>query len=441
MAQEILLRALVVANSQTFKVFRDDYHQGAEQVAVKRSDPSIATATLSELTFRRWTSGAMRSLPQYPAPLILEHMYGYPARVLFGPADQVPPPALVPLFDESDIAMTARDAAAHASDAAALVVPDITLDQLDDDVIAVARAYTSTAPFEAHRKAKELLLVAQELLDRTQRSRQRDRLYLVAGQSAAIMSSACFDLGAFAPSVQLARTAALYGETREDGPLQAYAYGMLACLAYWDDRPAEALRKVQQAQKFEGLGVTAITRLAAIEARAYAHLGDHENAEKAVRKSLDPQVEARDELHDGIGGEFGFPAERLAMSNATTYLLLSDSNRAEDAATHALGLLAEQGETRPVLVTSQASIDLARARLIRGELAGAHEALNPVFDVPAEWRGTGIVKRLGDARAQLAQGAFRTAAEARTLGERIEEFTAVAAARTLSGSAHLAIDS
>ncbi|MGW1194420.1 hypothetical protein ACWD4B_00975 [Streptomyces sp. NPDC002536] len=441
MAKEILLRVLVAANKQTFKVFRDDYHEGAKEVAVLRSDPSIAKATLTELTFRRWTSGQLRSLPQYPAPIILEHMYGYPAHVLFGPADQVPPPAPVPLLDESELAMTARDAAAHASDAASLVVPDITLDQLNDDITALARAYSSTSPLDVHRQAKALLLVAQNLLDRTQRTRQRDLLYKAAGQSAAIMSSACFDLGAFPPAVQLARTSALYGQTIEHGPLQAYAHGMLACLAFWDDRPADAVRLVHQAQQFSGLGVTATTRLAAIEARAYAHLGDHPKAEAAVGKSLAPHGDGRDELHDDVGGEFGFPAERLAMSTATTYLLLRDSTRAEDAATRSLRLLNEHASTRSVLVSSQASIDLARARLLRGELAGADEALDPVFGVPNEWRGLGIVKRLSDARAQLTQEAFRTATEARTLGERIEEFTAVAVARTLSGSAHLAIDS
>lgn len=65
--------------------------------------------------------------------------------------------------------MTARDAAAHAGDAASFSLPDMTLDQLDDDVTALARAYCSTSPVEMYRRAKELLGLSQALLERTQK--------------------------------------------------------------------------------------------------------------------------------------------------------------------------------------------------------------------------------------------------------------------------------
>ncbi|QHF94577.1 hypothetical protein DEH18_12720 [Streptomyces sp. NHF165] len=40
--------------------------------------------------------------------------------------------------------------------------------------------------------------------------------------------------------------------------------------------------------------------------------------------------------------------------------------------------------THPVLITNQARVDPAHARLLRGELDGAQAALDPVFLVPAE---------------------------------------------------------
>ncbi|MFF4500353.1 hypothetical protein [Streptomyces sp. NPDC001401] len=372
-------------------------------------------------------------------------MFGYTARQLLSPPTELSPASPNQhafALDESELVMTARDAAAHASGAASLSVPDMTLDQLADDVVALARDYSSTSPIQVYGRAKELLGIAQTLLERTEVPRQKTRAYLASGQSAALLSAICFDLGSLPAAVSLSRTAALYGQVIEHGPLQAYAHGALAFLAYWGGRPAESVRLIHTAQRFGGLGDTARTRLSVIEGRAYGHLGNRAAAERAVRNALEQSTGARDDLHDDIGGEFGFPSDRVAMSNATTYLLLRDAEGAEAAAASALDLLAAKPEEqRPILVSTQASVDLARARLLRGELAGAHEALDPVFSVPRVWRGAGTLERLAAARSELCRPDFNGSAEASTLGERIEEFTASAAAQKLGLAPPLAIES
>ncbi|MFD9196578.1 hypothetical protein ACFWCA_51400, partial [Streptomyces phaeochromogenes] len=348
----------------------------------------------------------------------------------------------VTALNESELAMTARDAAAHAGDAASLSLPDMTLDQLHDDVVALARGYSRTSPTEVYRRAKELLAIAQSSLERTQVPRQRTRAYLAAGQSAALLSAISFDLGSLTSAVSLSRTAALYGQVIEHGPLQAYAHGALAFLAFWGGRPSEAVRLVHTAQQFRGLGDTALTRLSVIEARAYGHLGNRLAAEGAVRNALEQSTGVRDELHDDIGGEFGFPSDRVAMSNATTYLLLRDAGGAEEAAESALLLLGHKPEDqRSLLISTQASVDLARARLLRGEFDGAHAALDPAFSVPTEWRGAGMLERLAAVWSGLCHSDFSGSAAARTLGDRIEEFSAAATAHRLGAAAPLAIES
>ncbi|GAA0391807.1 hypothetical protein [Streptomyces luteireticuli] len=441
MAGQLLLRVLTVEAGLPYRQFVQDYERVAKDIAREGTDPRIASATVSELTYRRWTNGQIRTLPRHPAPLILERMLGHSARNLFGPVDAAQPPIPGPLPSESEFVLAAQDASAHASDAASLTVPDITLDQLNDDITTLARSYRSTSPREVHARARDLYTLAQNLLERTQRPRQRERLYLATGEAAAVMSAAAFDLGFFAPAVQLARTSVLYGQIIEYGPLQAYATGMLAYFAFWGNRPAEAVRLIRSAQSCGGLGATAITRLSAIEARACAHLGDRESAERALRRSLDPGSSARDELHDDVGGEFDFPTSRLAMCNATTHLLMHDSAGAETNARHALNLLEQDPDgTRSIVVSCKASADLARARLLRSELTGAAEALDPVFEVASEWRCTGITARLLAARTHLAQPPFRNATEAHALDEQIEDFTANAVSRGISASAHLALD-
>lgn len=193
---------------------------------------------------------------------------------------------------------------------------------------------------------------------------------------------------------------------------------------------------------FQGLPCyTAVTRLAVIEARAYGHLGNPEAAARAIRASLEVDRGRRDELHDDIGGEFGFPEDRVAMSNATTYLLLRDSQGAEQAAGHALELLnARPSEQRPTLITSQASVDLARARLLRRELDGAVEALDPVFLVPTQWRGQGVLERISAVRTDLTHPDFQGSSDAVALGERIEDFCRTAVPHQLGAAARLAIE-
>ncbi|MGH4028789.1 hypothetical protein ACQB60_07645 [Actinomycetota bacterium Odt1-20B] len=440
-----LLQVLVRERGWTYERFRRAYEQTARILASETDkSPFPSTATVEEQTFRRWTAGRVRGLPNQPAPEVLERMFGYSApQLLRTPAELPPRPGPhLPALDESELAMTARDAAAHAGDAASLNVPDLTLDQLDDDILSLARGYSSTSPVEVYRRAKELLNIAQSLLERTQVPRQRTRAYLAAGQSSALLSAISFDLGSLPSAVTLSRTAALYGKVIEHGPLQAYSHGALAFLAFWGGRPSEAVRLVHMAQQFGGLGDTALTRLYVIEGRAYGHLGNSHEAEHAVRRALEQDGGGRDELHDDIGGEFGFSADRVAMSNATTYLLLRDAQGAEAAASGALHLLNSRPEDdRPMLISTQAAVDLARARLLRRELDGAMEALEPVFSVPTEWRGAGTLERLAAVRTELCHPDFQSAAQAGALGDRIEEFSTAATAHKLGPSAPLAIES
>jgi tetratricopeptide (TPR) repeat protein len=427
-----LLHALALARSLTYAEAAKEYRRIGRQIGEELGDDSYRTADVSEPTWRRWTGGKQRRPPNPPAPRILERLFGASVLDLLGPPTRAAVTSQ-PLIDESDIAMTARDAAAHAGHAASAHLPDMTLDQVEDDVQALAVDYETTDPVAAFRRAEDLLLDVQDKLERTQRPRQQERLYLAAGQTGALLSVASFDLAMLGPAVQFARTAVMYGQTIEHGPLQAYAHGVLAYLAYWDGRPTAALRNIQIAKSFTGVGDMGRVRLAAIEARAQAHLGRSREAERSVQAALGAGTDLRDELHDAVGGEFSFGPARAAMSHASTYLVLGDWQRAEDSAAHALRLLADDPNAdRPVQM--QVTVDLARARLLRGELDGADDALAPVFATAVEWRTIGLVDRVARLRAQLVRPEVASAVAARSLGERIEDFVACAAARPLPGS-------
>ncbi|MEV6804670.1 hypothetical protein [Streptomyces sp. NPDC051132] len=427
--------------------FSGEYTRVADQL--RREGCEVAPVPVARHYERLLKFGGVKTTPHAPTARVLERMFQMPVGDLLRSASEIrevepersnrtPSP---PVLDESELLMTARDAASHASEAASLHLDEMTLDQLHDDLVHLARTYGCTALGETYQDATNLLNQAQVLLERTRAPEQHTRLYYAAAQASAILAAVSFDLGALAPAVSFARSSAQYGKTIGNGPLQAYAYGMMAFMAFWDGRPGEAVRLAQNAQQCGGLGDTARRRLYAIEARAHGHLRNDDQAERAIRQALEQSSGRRDELHDDIGGEFGFDAARTAMSHATTCLLLRNGQAAEEFAGRALTLLkAQPASEQSIMVSGPAAVDLARARLLRNDVEGAQEALTSVFEVPPSRRGSGMMERLTAARIELTRSEFRAAPAALALAEQIEVFSALSPARRLGATNPLAIE-
>ncbi|MFF1797198.1 hypothetical protein ACFVXQ_23780, partial [Kitasatospora sp. NPDC058263] len=246
-----LFDALVTQAKMDFRSFLAEYRQVAGALYQESSDLAFRNATLTEKSFGRWRAGDV-ARPHHPTPAILKRMFGKPAHELLAPCTDEQVQALraapAPVLDERELAMTARDARTHAADAASQLLPDLSLDQLEDDLVRLVRATSLTPPHLIFMQAKELLGLATVMLDRTQVLSQRGRLFLIAGQASALLAACAFDLGSMPNAFELTRAAALYGQVAEHGPLQAYAHGYLAVLYYWSGNPAQAVRQIEQAQ-------------------------------------------------------------------------------------------------------------------------------------------------------------------------------------------------
>ncbi|WP_405914564.1 DNA-binding protein [Streptomyces sp. NBC_00728] len=390
--------------------------------------------TCSERTMFRWRAGQTRpdSLSA-DTRRVLQAMFGCDvAALLSPPAPADDPPA--PAFNlEHEINMTARDAQDDAGAVAAASVSDTNLDQLTDDVTSLAHAYAGLPPIEAFRRGRTLQEELHNQRDRTQIPAQQQRLLELTGQAMALLAAAAFDLGSFANARRLARAADLYGESARFEPLRAYADGILAYIAYFTAMPTEAVSKARRAQTYGGLGDIARRRLLAIEARAHGYLGDTASARRALQLSLHAESGARDDLHDGVGGEFGFTAERLAMSSSSTALLIHDGAEAERSARRALDLISQKPQaSRSAHVLGGAAADLAMARLLSNDVEGAADALTPLWDIPGDQRVTGILVRTGQIQQFLAQPTYRASTLPRELRDRVEDFTRTASNHQLS---------
>ncbi|MFJ4990376.1 DNA-binding protein [Streptomyces sp. NPDC088732] len=411
----------------------EDFVELFDKTAAEVVGKGNRNPTCSIRTAFRWKSGRTRpEALSADTRRVLQAMFARDAAALLAP----PPPAedpSAPAFNlEHEIDMTAREAHDDASETAAASVSDTSLDQLTDDVASLACVYASLPAIEVFRRGRTLQEELHNQRDRTQIPAQQQRLLVLTGQTMALLAAAAFNLGSFDNARRLARAADLYGESSRFEPLRAYADGMLAYIAYFTGMPAEAVSKARRAQAHGGLGDTARRRLRAIEARAHGYLGDTDSARQALRLSLDTESGARDDLHDGIGGEFGFTDERLAMSNSSTALLIHDAGQAEQSARRALALVNGKPQAaRSAHVLGGAAADLAMARLLANDVEGAADALTLLWDIPPEQRVTGILVRTGQIQHFLARPAYRASILPRQLRDRVEEFTRTASTHQL----------
>ncbi|MEW1929565.1 hypothetical protein [Streptomyces sp. NPDC088360] len=440
---ETLLRLLARRRGiEAFGAFRPEFERAARALSEQDNDPDVRGATVGERQYARWLTGEVKNQPHPVACRVLRAMFDRPASELLGPPPPPsphPPRAVLaswgavlsqPQITEEELLMTANDAASHAGDAASQFLAPEAVELLRRSVASLARDYHRTPVQSVFVEVRKVRGQVERRMPLTHRPDQSSALYLIAGQSCALMASAAFDLGSRKAAETLTYAALAYARPIDHHPLLAWASGNLALLAYWDDRPGQAIDYVTAAQSLARSG-TGQARLHAISARAHAHLGDHAEAARQLAAVEDVDRSVRDDLHDDIGGEFGFTPERAAMSAGTSWQVLGESQHAVIASQRALELVRGRSQaSRSVKVEAEASADLAAGLLAAGELEEAVLAMEPVFTLPAEQRVDGLMSRLANVRVRLAAPGLRRTQAAISLAERVEDF-ALTSARTL----------
>jgi len=450
-APRTLLGAIIARNPlQSLEEVCEEFEQAGRNIGEKVS--------LSPRQLDRWIAGMLTTLPRPAACRVAEHYWQRPIQELLGlpsSEDLTPPIAAVstgeptageeiqhtPQRDPSQwerelVMAAAHESMGHATDSGSDVIPEASIEQLHADVVRAAREYRDTPPLMMLAETRRLRNTAWMLLDRTRRPAQKADLYLASGQLCALMSVASFDLAVWDAAEEQARAAYTYAEIVDHPGLRAWTRGMQSLVAYWSGRPREAARIAAAGADAAPAGKARV-RLLCISARAWSHLGDADRTKAALdaatREFEDTGDDGTDELHDEIGGEFGWGHARMAMCSGTALLRIGDAASAAAQAALAMQLHDEDGSG--ALVAAKARADLAQAELMRGQLDAATAALDPLWTLPSEHRRHGLVGRLTDVGRVLTSNDYRTAGEAASLRDRIEVFTAESAPRALPGRA------
>ncbi|MFE0024945.1 hypothetical protein [Amycolatopsis sp. NPDC059021] len=384
-------------------------------------------AHVSERQAKRWLAGDAE-LPRAQARRVLEHWFGEPITVLFGPPRGAGP-AMVRTTPEELLMTTGRESAEHALRSAASLEP-AALEALHAEVARLARAYYTAAPLTLLAELVRLRDTVYGQIERTHKPRQRAELYMLAGTLCGLLSSIAFDLGHRDSAEELARAAYTYGSVIDHPSLCTWARALTMSVLLWSDQYREVVAVATRAAELAPAG-TSRGRLYAVRARALAHLGAaREAAEDLALSAIELDRAGTDELMDGIGGELGFDRTRRALCAGSAYVALHDGDRGQaEAGAALLSFAAQPDGSRWRAGELAARVDLSTARALSGDLAGAEQALGEVLVLPAEHRTEALTQRL-DYLGRLVGAKYRGAIEAGRIGDAVADFTAHALPRS-----------
>jgi hypothetical protein len=339
--------------------------------------------------------------------------------------------------DVRDVVMAAADESAEQAAAdAGRRVSQASVEHVRFELVRLANRYSSVPPLEFLAETRRVRDQAYRLSKRTSRPGQLADLQVATGAACGLMAVASFDLAIWAAAIEQAHAAFLYAESADHRGLQAWAAGFQGLIGYWNGRPREAVEAIGS-----GLGVapegTARARLHSISARAWAHLGAHDQAREALA-AADRERDrigdsGTDDLHDEIGGEFGWGPARQAMCSASALLLIGDADAAAIRAAEAIRL--HGSDKTGSLVDMTARVDLAQAELARGQLDAAQDALRPVWLLAPPHRRYSLVRRLEGVAAALAGPRYLDARDAAELAGQITAFAGQSAPAMLPAGA------
>lgn len=422
------LEQLLRQRGMTVEQFRKDYAK-------------VSDSGLSESQAFRWVAGKITTLPYRHAQAALEQMFGEPVGRLFGPpygtgvAMPDRPLDLAVSFGRGQarsdwegqlISMSADRARNFLARAEATNIGPETIDQLADDVRRLA-VDSQQRPFPLIlRDLVETQDRAFGLLEGRQKPEQTRDLYLLAGIVSGFMAKASHDLGASHDALTQARAAYACADNAGHDGLRAWIRGLQSLITYWSGRFDDSVRYAQlgadAAARSRG---TASVWLHSSEARSLAALSRLEDAHEALNRATAARERVEPDELDQLGSicTFSRPTQLYYAADALAWGGVAEAGHTERLAVDAIDALSSAPLTdRGGFGNEQgAQCDLAVARLLRGELDGAIDALTPVLALPSAQRQQGIVRSVERVQTAL-RGLESPAPKAHEMTDAIETF-------------------
>lgn len=314
----------------------------------------------------------------------------------------------------------ARESWWHLATATAAIDPT-GIETVHDEIVRLARQYDTLPPAKVLVDARGTRDLAYGLLEQTRRPAQLASLNLDAGISCALLAVASFDLGQPEASVAQARAAAKYADVIGHAGLKAWSTGHLSLVAYWSGNPRDAVRIADLALAAAPDG-SASARLHAVRARAWALIGDQREVADSLQRADEALAssDGTEEVHDEIGGEFGWGLTRNAMCAGTALVTVGD---AAEGADRLRETIAAAPRTVSGHLVRRSRIDLATAELAAERFDAAVDQLRYIWSTPVDQRRVGLTGRLDRVQNALGHPRWKKYQPAHALKDQITAFT------------------
>lgn len=369
----------------------------------------------------------MDAAPAQPLARALQAAFGQPVAALLAPHD--PSTSLAPAVPGGRQLTTTTEVLTMAADRARRFAQLQTsspeaVDNLAESVRGLVQAYPNQPLHDILGDLTQDQDSVFTLLEVAQRPEQNRQLYFLAGVLGGMLAKASHDLSDPRAAQMQARTAWMCAEAADHHGLRAWIAGLQSMIAYWARQPREALRHAQRGAPFaETARSTAGVWLAANEARAWAAVGNVDQAQAAISRADDAWTRVAPDDLDELGGiaTFSRPRQLYYAADALAVLPTGTSEAVEYAD---LAVQAYSDPMDPDYAFSDhagSRCDLAIARLHDNDLDGATEAVAVVLDLPPQQRINGIVHSMN--RVHTALSPLGGTAAAVSLQEEIEAFT------------------
>ncbi|WP_327586406.1 hypothetical protein OHA25_04905 [Nonomuraea sp. NBC_00507] len=421
-----VLEFLIWQQDRTYEELVTEFHRKARDLG--------EDATISARHLRRLASGE-RDGTTPVTRRVLQQLFGQPvdqllttwqdrSTGLIEPIATGTPALIEAATDRGMISMAANRARQFALITGQIGLTSDALEQIHEDVHELAMAYPQRPLSEILADLVSVQDLLFSLLEQRQRPDQAKHLYFLAGVNGGLLAKASHDLADPHAAMTQARTAFMCADHSDHDGLRAWIRGLQSFVSYWAKRHNEAIRYAQQGAEFATRSRnTSMVWLAMNEARSWAALGNAINTTAAIQRAEDSWNRVQPDEMDELGGiaTFSRPRQLYYAADALAWLP-SETEHAERYSAEAIVEYADTSRPEWAFGDQAGShSDLAIARIQRGEVEGATEALAPVLDLPPEQRINGIIQSVEHVHQVLSKAP--ASGEARELQERIEFFT------------------
>ncbi|MEU3963206.1 XRE family transcriptional regulator [Streptomyces buecherae] len=302
------------------------------------------------------------------------------------------------------VGRAARESLGFANSITTGNVTDETLTYLSDDLARIATAYVHAPILPLFGELIEVRDDLFQLLKGRQKPRHTRDLFYLTGTTCLLLAHASQNLGQHRAALAQVHTADTCARQADHRGLLAWTAGTAALIAEWSPRPRRAFQHIDQAASLAPAGESRI-RLAAIEARTAARIGDHQRAAGALRRmdTARDETPAPDALTD-FGGILTFPAPKTDYYTGSTHAWLGNHIQAEHHATQAIEqYIRGPREDRSYGDEALATVDIVTARLAQGDIDAAATALLPLLALPPGQR----IQQLSDGMQRVTHALRR----------------------------------